>query len=129
MLSVRLSSVQYAIISLLEQLWFVKMEVSKGAVKASRIKRDARLEARVTTAQKQLMEKAAGLRGQNLTEFMVAVLSEAAMQIVKDGAFLELTTRDRQAFAEALLSPAPASERAHADAEWYKQVMNKTLSN
>ena len=36
----------------------------------SKVAKNARLEARVTLEQKQLMERAAGLRGQNLTEFM-----------------------------------------------------------
>lgn len=35
----------------------------------NKVNKNARLEARVTTEQKQLMERAASLRGQNLTEF------------------------------------------------------------
>jgi uncharacterized protein (DUF1778 family) len=56
---------------------------------------------------------------------MVAVLAEAATQIIKDREFLELTARDRQAFADALLNPPPPSETAYADAQWYMQIMNK----
>jgi uncharacterized protein (DUF1778 family) len=93
--------------------------------KAHKIRKNARLEARVTEEQKQLIERAASLRGQNLTEFMVAVLAEAATQIIKDREFLELTARDRQAFADALLNPPPPSETAYADAQWYMQIMNK----
>jgi uncharacterized protein (DUF1778 family) len=101
------------------------MTLSTEATKASRIKKNARLEARVTLEQKQLMERAASLRGQNLTEFMVAVLAEAATQIIKDSEFIELTTQDRQAFAEALLNTTPPSDRAYADAQLYQQLMNK----
>jgi uncharacterized protein (DUF1778 family) len=101
------------------------MTVSTNVTKTNRLKKDARLEARVTVEQKQLMERAAGLRGQNLTEFIVAVLSEAATQIIKDGELIELTDRDRQVFAEALLNPAPPSDQACADAQWYQQLMNK----
>jgi uncharacterized protein (DUF1778 family) len=93
--------------------------------KVSKIGKNARLEARVTAEQKQLMERAAYLRGQNLTEFMVAVLADAATQIIKDREFLELTDRDRAIFADALLNPLAPSETAYADAQWYKQVMNK----
>ncbi|NCJ05929.1 DUF1778 domain-containing protein [Synechococcales cyanobacterium C] len=100
-------------------------ETRSGAPKSSRLKKDARLEARVTAEQKQLMERAAGLRGQNLTEFMVAVLAEAATQIVKDSDLIELTDRDRQAFTEALLKPTPPSDQAYTDAQWYRQVMNQ----
>lgn len=95
---------------------------SKGA---NKIKKNARLEARVTEEQKQLMERAASLRGQNLTEFIVSVLAEASSQIIKDSSILELTERDRLTFANALLNPSAPSDRAYADAQWYQQMMNK----
>ena len=101
------------------------MKLSTDSTKATKIRKDARLEARVTKEQKQLIERAAQLRGQNLTEFMVAVLAEAAIQIIKDRELLQLTERDRQVFAEALLNPPAPSETAYADAQWYKQMMNK----
>ncbi|MBW4620409.1 MAG: DUF1778 domain-containing protein [Cyanosarcina radialis HA8281-LM2] len=103
------------------------MKISTESKTADRVRKNARLEARVTAEQKQLMERAASLRGQNLTEFMVAVLTEAATQIIKDGELLELTARDRQAFAEALLNPPSSSDRAYADAEWYRQTIGKSL--
>jgi uncharacterized protein (DUF1778 family) len=99
------------------------MELSTN--ETNRIRKDARLEARVTIEQKLLLERAAGLRGQNLTEFMVAVLAEAATQIIKDRELIELTDLDRQVFADALLNPVPPSDRAYADAQWYQQLMNK----
>ena len=91
-----------------------------------RIKKDARLEARVTIEQKQLMERAAGLRGQNLTEFMVAVLADAATQIVKDSELIALTDRDRQVFVEALLNSPIPSPQSYADAQWYKKIINQS---
>lgn len=100
-------------------------ELSKDSTKANKIRKTARLEARVTEEQKQLMERAASWRGQNLTEFMVAVLAEASMQIIKDSQLMELTDRDRQVFANALLNPPPPSDRAITDAQWYEQMMNK----
>lgn len=100
-------------------------ELSKDSTKAIRIRKNARLEARVTEEQKQLMEKAAFLRGQNLTEFMVSILAEAAVQIIKDREIIELTDRDRATFVNALLNPSAPSEIAYADAQWYKQLMNK----
>jgi uncharacterized protein (DUF1778 family) len=100
-------------------------ELSKDSTKAIRIRKNARLEARVTEEQKQLMEKAAFLRGQNLTEFMVSVLAEAATQIIKDREIIELTDRDRATFVNALLNPPAPGETAYADAQWYKQLMNK----
>ena len=95
------------------------------STQATKIRKNARLEARVTEEQKQLMEKAAFLRGQNLTEFIVSVLAEAATQTLKDRKLLDLTERDRITFAEALLNPSPPSKQAQADAQWYKQMMNR----
>jgi uncharacterized protein (DUF1778 family) len=101
------------------------MEVDPETVKTNRLAKNARLEARVTSEQKQLMERAASLRGQNLTEFMVSVLADAATQTIKDRELIALTDRDRQAFAAALLNPPAPSERAIADAKWYAQVSSK----
>lgn len=42
------------------------MEVDTETVKTDRLVKNARLEARVTIEQKQLLERAASLRGQNL---------------------------------------------------------------
>lgn len=101
------------------------MKTTTDKAKTNKVMKDARLEARVTIEQKQLMERAASLRGQNLTEFIISTLAEASVQIVKDGEFIELTNRDRQVFADALLNPLPPSDRAIADARWYQQVMGK----
>jgi uncharacterized protein (DUF1778 family) len=96
-----------------------------NSTQGTKIRKNARLEARVTEEQKQLMERAAFLRGQNLTDFMVSVLAEAATQTIKDRELLELTERDRVTFAEALLNPPAPSEQAQVDAQWYKKMMNK----
>lgn len=101
------------------------MEVDTDTVKTSRLGKNARLEARVTLEQKQLLERAAGLRGQNLTEFMISVLADAATQTILDSELIALTDRDRQAFAAALLNPIAPSEQAISDAKWYAQVSNK----
>jgi hypothetical protein len=45
------------------------------------------------------------------------------MLVIKDGEFTELTERDRQAFADALLNLVPPSDQAVNDARWYRQVM------
>jgi uncharacterized protein (DUF1778 family) len=98
------------------------MEVDTEAVKTNRLGKNARLEARVTIEQKQLLERAAGLRGQNLTEFMISVLADAATQTILDSELIALTDRDRQAFAAALLNQTDPSEQAISDAQWYAQV-------
>jgi uncharacterized protein (DUF1778 family) len=106
------------------------MEINAdSSTQTNKITKNARLEARVTLEQKQLMERAASLRGQNLTEFMISVLADAAIQTIKDRESIELTQRDRLVFVEALLNPAPASERSIADTQWYAQMMSKRESD
>jgi uncharacterized protein (DUF1778 family) len=101
------------------------MEVDTATVQTNRMAKNARLEARVTIEQKQLLERAASLRGQNLTEFMISVLADAATQTILDSELIALTDRDRQAFAAALLNPTAPSAQAIADAQWYTQVSSK----
>jgi uncharacterized protein (DUF1778 family) len=103
----------------------MRKETSANSAKVNRVKKNARLEARVTEEQKQLMERAAFLRGQNLTEFIVSTLAEASTQIIKDREIIKLTEQDRQVFANALLNPPAPSDRAYSDAQWYQNVMNK----
>jgi uncharacterized protein (DUF1778 family) len=101
------------------------MEVDTATVQTNRLAKNARLEARVTIEQKQLLERAASLRGQNLTEFMISVLADAATQTILDSELIALTDRDRQTFAAALLNPPAPSAQAIADAQWYTQISSK----
>jgi uncharacterized protein (DUF1778 family) len=101
------------------------MEVDTAIVQTNRLAKNARLEARVTIEQKQLLERAASLRGQNLTEFMISVLADAATQTILDSELIALTDSDRQAFITALLNPSAPSAQAVADAQWYTQLSSK----
>jgi uncharacterized protein (DUF1778 family) len=101
------------------------MEVDTAIVQTNRLAKNARLEARVTIEQKQLLERAASLRGQNLTEFMISVLADAATQTILDSELIALTDSDRQAFITALLNPSAPSAQAVADAQWCTQLRSK----
>ncbi len=105
------------------------IQTDRNPPDTNKVSKTARLEARVTIEQKQLMERAASLRGQNLTEFMISVLSETATQTIKDRELIDLTDRDRKIFAEALLNPSPPSEKSILDAKWYEQILSKSRSN
>ncbi|AFY69449.1 protein of unknown function DUF1778 [Thalassoporum mexicanum PCC 7367] len=84
-----------------------------------------RLEARVTKPQKELLQKAASLRGETLTVFMLNILVEAANKIVHEDQLIQLSQRDREAFVSALLNPPPVNEKAKAAAQEYKKIMGK----
>ena len=79
-----------------------------AARKKRRAARSERLEARVSRETKALCQKAAQIKGSTLTEFVVNCAVEAANRTIREQEFAELTKRDRRAFVEALLTPAPA---------------------
>ena len=73
--------------------------------------RAERLEARITVAQKALIEHAAALQGRSVTDFVLASVQEAASRAIDDHQRLTLSVRDGRAFVQALVSPAPLNER------------------
>ena len=85
--------------------------------------RPERLEARVTSAQKRLIEHAAQLRGTSVTDFVVTNLQEAATATIKDFETLCLRDEERQLFVHALLNPPEPNDAARAAAARYKEQM------
>ncbi len=83
--------------------------------------RTERLEARVPAELKEMFVRAAALRGQSLTDFIVSTVAEAAQQVVREQDIIELTRKDQFAFAKALVdSPAP-SGRLRSAATAYRR--------
>lgn len=80
-----------------------------------------RLEARIPCRQKALLRRAADLKGQSLSEFVVSAATEAARQVVRELDLLELTARDQLAFAQALLEPSEATDRLKTAASEYRR--------
>jgi uncharacterized protein (DUF1778 family) len=73
----------------------------------------ARLAARLTPQQKELIERAAALQGMTLTEFVVQSVQMAAETVVRNRSLVELSARDSLALAEALLNPRPLTPELH----------------
>lgn len=82
-----------------------------------------RLMARISPDQKRLFERAADIRGQTLTEFVVSVAQEAATRAILEQEIIELSLRDSEAFAAGMLSPPPIGESLHRAARRYKKMM------
>ena len=78
---------------------------------AERTSKDERIEARVTSETKAVFARAAALQGRSVTDFMVQSTLEAAQRVIREHEYLDLTQRDRMAFAEAVLNPPPPSNR------------------
>jgi uncharacterized protein (DUF1778 family) len=83
--------------------------------------RGARLEARVSQIQKNLLQRAATLSGRTLSEFVVASAQEAATRVIQEHESIRLSQAEQTAFVQALLNPPATSERLLAAAQAYKQ--------
>lgn len=81
----------------------------------------ARLEARVSTEQKQLLTQAAELTGCSLTEFVVRSAREAAQKTIREHQVMSLSQRDCETFVTALLDDAEPSEELEQAAKRYTQ--------
>jgi len=90
-----------------------------------RSRKAERLEARVTPEQKNLIARAAALRGFTVTEFVVASAQQAASEALKDFALLTLHDSARDIFVNALLNPPPPNAAARSAAKRYKNAMAK----
>jgi len=85
------------------------------------LRKQERLEARVTRQQKRLIERAAYLRGTSVTDFVVASAQQAATATIKDSEMLSLRDEAREAFVNALLNPPAPNPAARAAARRYKE--------
>lgn len=75
----------------------------------------ARLEARISADLHAMLKRAAELEGRTVTDFVVAAVQDAAQQAIAKVGVIQLSLRDQERLARALLAPpkpAPALKRA-----------------
>jgi uncharacterized protein (DUF1778 family) len=82
-----------------------------------------RLMARISGDQKQLLQRAAEIRGQTLTEFVVSAAQDAATRAIVDQEVIDFSLSDSRAFAEGMLNPPPLGKPLRAAAKRYKKIM------
>ncbi len=80
-----------------------------------------RLEARITPAQKELLQHAAELEGRSVTDFVVSSAQEKAKRVIHEHEIFLLSARDREVFVNALLSPPAPNEKLRRAVRRYKQ--------
>jgi uncharacterized protein (DUF1778 family) len=90
--------------------------VEKGA-------RTARLEARITDAQKDQFQRAAELQGRSLSDFVVASIQEAATRVIQEHETIRLAQQDRATFVAAILDDRAPSKRLVKAARTYRKKM------
>lgn len=83
----------------------------------------ARLEARVDAEMKARWQQAADLQGITLTDFIITSLQESANKVIQQHQRMKLTTKDTEAFIDAILNPPEPNENLRAAVAEYKQVI------
>lgn len=84
-----------------------------------------RLEARLTTEQKELLTIASEIEGTTLTDFVVRSAQKQARQVIAEHSRIQLSLKDSQAFVESILNPPEANSRMLAKAREYKQTLRE----
>ena len=83
--------------------------------------RNARLEARVSSDQKDFFQRAATLTGRTLSELVIDSTQEAAAKIVQEHEVIRLSREEQVAFVSALLTPSEPGARLKKAVQSYRQ--------
>jgi uncharacterized protein (DUF1778 family) len=88
--------------------------------RSRRPKAEERIDARLPAETKQLIERAAGITGVTVSDFIISKAYEAATTVVQSYDAWTLNRRDSKAFIDALLNPPEPNEALKAAAARYK---------
>jgi uncharacterized protein (DUF1778 family) len=80
-----------------------------------------RFEIRLSSETKQLIEQAAELRNQTLTQFVIATLSDAATKVLAEHQRTVLSDRDRDLFLKLLDAPPTPNGALRNATENYRE--------
>lgn len=83
--------------------------------------RNARLEVRVSSDQKDFFQRAAMLTGCTLSELIIDSTQEAAAKIVQEHEIIRLSREEQVAFVSALLTPAEPGARLKKAVQSYRR--------
>jgi len=81
-----------------------------------------RLETRIHPEVKQLIERAANLRGSSVTDFVVASAQRAATETIRDFEMLSLRGKAREVFVNAIMHPAAPNRALRTATQRYKAI-------
>jgi uncharacterized protein (DUF1778 family) len=82
---------------------------------------NARLDLRLPGQLKSLIQEAAGLSGQTMSDFVISTLSETARRVVQRERLTILSDRDRDIFLKMLDADAKPNQTLRRAARWYKK--------
>ena len=100
------------------------MAATEEATMDTAAKRE-RLVARTTPEVKALIQRAADLTGQSVTEFLVGSALTAAEETIRAHEVIRLSARDSAILIEALLNPPQPNEALWAAARDYRELFGE----
>jgi Uncharacterized protein conserved in bacteria len=86
-------------------------------------RKKSRLEVRLTEAQKRLLQSAADVREESLTQFVIDVSETAARKELEKAGMLVLGSKDQEAFVKALLAPSEPNAQLSRAAGRYRKLI------
>ncbi|MGH7526969.1 MAG: DUF1778 domain-containing protein [Gemmatimonadales bacterium] len=99
-----------------------KARAPARAKSATKRARASRFEARLSKDVKALLQQAADLRGETLTDFVLAASREKAAETLQEAQLVRLAAEDQKRFAEALLNPREPSPHLRDAAKRYRRM-------
>ena len=81
-----------------------------------------RLNLRTTSDQNALIRRAAALKGQNVTDFVLSSVVETARTTIETFERMTLSVRDGEAFVDALINPPAPAPAARDAAKNYQRL-------
>ena len=81
-----------------------------------------RLNLRTTSDQNALIRRAAALKGQNVTDFVLSSVVETAKSTIETFERMTLSVRDSEAFVDALINPPAPAPAARGAAKRYQRL-------
>ena len=87
--------------------------------------RDSRLEFRLASDEKEIIERAAALSGSNTTDFVRSTMLAAAKEALRMDEVIELGAEGSRVFVEALIDPPEPNERLRALARESGEVLER----
>lgn len=74
-------------------------------------RRNERLEARISSELKTILQYAADLQGSSLSEFLIRSARESANEVIREHQVIKFSTLDSRAFAESLFNPKKPNKK------------------
>lgn len=85
-----------------------------------------RLEARLSRAQKELIQHAADLLGRSLTDFVISSIQEKAKKVIREHEVITLTAKESKDFVNSLINPPLPNAALKKAAQRYNTfIVNK----